>query len=249
MRSMKVILTMASALLISTHAYANEFEYTLDAAARSYSAGLSVTPSVAYKMSLWGEDKSPFEGSLKPRFIVDASPATYSGKAELEFSPVMFLNFIVGRKMQRVYSTFDDDSCRNNSCVGSLDSTDVAVRALFKAGPIMGSVKYTKAFYDEKDDKRYNMVDPSTYTLLSPNKEITDSIEVIAGTPITEAWFTGVLIQNVELQKNNGNQNGQYLMLMKKNGHTSYIAGAGRFEADLKEAKPSFLATFKYEWQ
>lgn len=242
-------LIITALLLMTSSLYANEFEYTLDSAARSYTTGLSVTPTVAYKFSLWGEADSPFEGAIRPKVSTELSPATYSGRVELEFAPVTFFKLSVGRKLLRRYSKFDDDSCRYNNCVGSLNSTDASVNALFKAGPIMGSFKFTKVFYDNKDDKTQKLVDPSTYTLISPNKEIANQIEAIVGTPITDSWFTGVLIQNVELQKGDGNQNGQYLMLMKKNGHTNYIVGAGRFESELKAAKPSFLFTFKYEWK
>lgn len=206
-------------------------------------------PSVAYKFSLWGEAGSPFEGSLRPRLSSEISPATYNGKAELEFSPVMFLSFSVARKLMRTYSKFDEDSCRFNHCVGNLNSTDASVKALFKFGPVMGSFKFTKAFYDKKDDTTRNIVDPSTYSLLSPNKEVASQIEGIAGTPINERWFAGVLIQNIDLKKTDGNQNGQYLLVMKKNGNANYIAGAGRFESDLKKAKPSFLLSFKYDWK
>jgi len=243
------LLLLSTLLLISSAIHANEFEYTLDSAARSYSAGLSVTPTVAYKFSLWGEEDSPFEGAIRPKVSSELSPATYSGKAELEFAPVTFLKLSVGRKLLRRFTDFDDDSCRFNNCVGSLNSTDASITALFKVSAIMGSFKFIKVFYDEKDDKTQKLVDPSTYTLVSPNKEIANQIEAIVGTPINDSWFTGVLIQNVDLQKGIGNQNGQYLMLMKKNGHTNYIAGAGRFESELKEARPSFLFTFKYDWQ
>lgn len=245
---MKTIL-LSALLLLSTKTFANEFEYTLDSAARTYSTGLSVTPAVAYKFSLWGEEGSPFEGAFRPRISSEISPATYNGRAELEFSPVMFLSFSVAREFMRTYSMFDEDSCRYNHCVGSLNSTDASVKALFKFGPIMGSFKFTKAFYDKKDDTTRNIVDPSTYALISPNKEIASQIEAIAGTPINEQWFTGVLIQNFSLKKTDGNQNGQYLLLLKKNGHANYIAGAGRFESDLKKAKPSFLVSFKYDWK
>jgi len=238
-----------SFLLSISSVHANEFEYTLDSAARSYSPGLSVTPTVAYKFSLWGEADSPLEGAIRPKLSTELSPATYSGRAELEFAPVTFIKLSVGRKLLRRFTHFDDDSCRFNNCVGSLNSTDVSLNALFKAWVIMGSLKFTKVFYDNKDDKTQKLVDPSTYVLVSPNKEIANQIEAILGTPISDSWFTGVLVQNVELQKGNGKQNGQYLMAMKKNGHTSYIAGAGRFESELKSAKPSFLFTFKYEWQ
>jgi hypothetical protein len=228
---------------------ANEAEYSLDSSARSYSPGLSVTPMAAYKFSLWGEEKSPLEGAIRTKISTELSPATYSGKAELEFSPVTFLSFSVGRKMMRSYSHFDDDACKNNKCVGSLNSTDASVKALFKVGPVMGSFKYTKAFYDSKDDKTQNFVEPATYILISPTNEVANQIEGIIGTPITETLFTGVLIQNVELEKHKGNQNGQYLLFMKTNGNASYIAGAGRFKSELKEAKPSLLFSFKYEWK
>lgn len=235
--------------LLSQTSHANEFEYTLDSTARSYSSGLSVTPMVAYKFSLWGEKDSPLEGAIRPKISTELSPATYSGKAELEFSPVTFINLSVGRKLLRRYSTFDEDSCRNHNCVGSLNSTDAGITALFKVGSIMGSLKYTKVFYDSKDDKTLNMVDPSTYILISPDKEVADQIEAIVGTTINDKWSAGVLIQNVDLQKNNGHQNGQYLVLLKTNGHANYIAGAGRFESELKQAKPSFLFSFKYDWK
>lgn len=116
-------------------------------------------------------------------------------------------------------------------------------------GPIMGSLKYTKVFYDAKDDKTLRSIDPSTYTIISPDKEVADQIEAIVGTKLSDKWATGVLIQNVNLQKNDGYQNGQYLVLLKTNGHANYIAGAGRFESELKEAKPSFLFSFKYDWK
>lgn len=240
---------IATLLVISSALHANEFEYTLDSAARSYSSGLSVTPAMAYKFSLWGEADSPFEGALRPRISTEISPATYGGKAELEFAPVTFIKLSVAKKLLRRFTDFDDDSCRYNNCIGSLNSTDVSINTLFKVSAIMGSLKFTKSFYDSKDDKSKKLVDPSTYTLISPNKEIANQIEAIVGTPITDAWFTGVLIQNVDLQKGDGNQNGQYLLVMKKNGHTNYVVGAGRFESELKAAKPSFLFTFKYEWK
>lgn len=240
-----VLLLAFSAQSAETH----EFEFSLDSAARSYSSGLSVTPMAAYKVSLWGEKGSPLEGAIRAKISSELSPATYSGKAELEFSPVTFINLSVGRKLLRRYSTFDEDICKTNNCIGSLNSTDASIRALFMFGPIMGSLKYTKVFYDEKDDKTLRSVDPSTYTIVSPNKEIADQIEAIVGTKLSDKWATGVLIQNVELQKNGGNQNGQYLVLLKTNGHANYIAGAGRFESELKEAKPSFLFSFKYDWK
>ena len=228
---------------------ANEFEYTVDASARSYSAGLSVVPTVAYKFALWGADSDPLQGALRPKLIADLSPATYSGKAELEFAPVTFFSLSVGRKLMRRFSTFDEDICRNYNCVGSMNSTDATAKLLFKFGPIMGSLKYTKAFFDSKNDKSQALVDPSTYVLINPTNEIANQIEAIVGTEINDSWMTGVLIQNVKLEKNHGNQNGQYLVALKKNGHTNYIAGLGRFESQLKVAKPSFIFTFNYNWQ
>jgi hypothetical protein len=236
-------------LVISSSLHANEFEYTLDSATRSYSQGLSVTPTVAYKFSLWGESDSPFEGAIRPKISTEISPATYGGKAELEFAPVTFIKLSVARKLLRRFTDFDDDSCRYNNCIGSLNSTDVGLNALFKFSAIMGSLKFTKSFYDNKDDKSQKLVDPTSYTLISPNKEIANQIEAIVGTSLTDAWFTGVLIQNVDLQKGDGNQNGQYFLLKKQNGHTNYVVGAGRFESELKSAKPSFIFTFKYEWK
>lgn len=230
-------------------ANANGFEYALGASLRSYTAAVAVAPSIAYKYSLWGEVGSPFEGSLKSKLSSELSPATYSGKAELEFSPVMFVNFSVGKNLQRRFSTFDEDSCRFNNCVGSLDSTFGSARLLFKYGPMIGSFKFTKVFYDSKSDKSQNLVEPATYTLVSPTNEVSNQIEAILGVELTQSWATGILIQNVELEKNKGKQEGQYLVVLKKNGHTSYIAGAGRFKSELKAAKPSVLLTITNDWK
>ncbi len=230
-------------------AAANDFEYTLDASARSYSAGLSVTPTVGYKFLLWNEADSPLAGTIKPSASTIVSPATYGGRVGVTFSPVTFFHLSANRNFLRRFSTFDKDSCRNNNCVGSLHSTDVSANLLFKFNSIIGSLKFTKVFYDAKDDKSQSLVDPNNYTLVSPNKEISNQIEALVGTLLNDSWAAGVLFQHAELQKNNGNQNGQYLVALKKNGHTSYIAGAGRFESMLKPAKPSFIFTFKYDWQ
>jgi hypothetical protein len=235
--------------LISTQARANGFEYSLGASLRSYTAAVAVAPAIAYKYSLWGEADSPLEGSLRPELSSELSPATYKGKAELEFSPVMFVNFSIGKNLQRRFTKFDDDSCRFNNCVGSLNSTFGSARLLFKYEAIIGSLKFTKVFYDSKTDKNQNLVDPSTYTLVSPTNEVSNQIEAILGVELTKTWATGVLIQDVELEKNKGKQEGQYLVVLKKNGHTSYIAGAGRFKSELKAAKPSVLLTFMYDWK
>ena len=249
MHSLIKNLAAISAFIITPVAHADMMEYNLEASARSYSAGLSVVPSVAYKFTLWGEEGSPLQGAIRPKLTGDLSPATYSGKIELEFSPVTFVNLSIGKKLMRIYSTFDDDLCKVHKCVGSMDSTEASARALFKFGPIMGSLKFTKVFYDSKDNKSQSMVDPSTYVTLSPTNEVASVAEAIIGTPITDSWAGGVLIQNVEIKKRDGNQNGQYLVALKKNGHTSYIAGFGRFESELKEAKPSVLFNFRYDWQ
>ena len=228
--------------------HAEGLEYTLDASARSYSPGLSVTPGVGYRLPLWGEAKSPFEGTVRPNFSVTASPATYSGRVELEFSPVMFINLSAGRTMQRVFSTFEDDLCRSSSCVGSLNSSDLSVRVLFKVSSIMGSLKYTRAFYDSKPSSSAPQIDPSLYVKISPNNEISDQLNAIIGTEINDVWSAGVLVQHTELEKNIGRQDGQYLLALMKRGQANYIAGAGRFESALKPAKPSVIFTFKYDW-
>lgn len=247
--NLKINALLLISLLYIPYTSANDFEYTLDASARSYSAGLSIVPAVAYKFALWGEDGDPLQGAIRPKLIADISPATYSGRAELEFAPVTFFSLSAGRKMMRVYSNFEDDTCSNYRCVGSLDSTDATAKLLFKFGPIMGSFKFTKIFYDSSDDKTQALIDPSTYILISPTKEVANQIEAIVGTEINDSWMTGVLVQNVKLEKNHGNQNGQYLVALKKNGHTNYIAGLGRFESQLKVAKPSVIFTFNYNWQ
>jgi hypothetical protein len=230
-------------------ASANELEYTIDSAGRTYSPGLSVSPAVAYKIGLWGEETSPLAGSLRPKITTVISPATYGARAELEFSPVTFVNLSAGKNFLRRFSHFDDDSCLNNNCVGSLNSIDLSARFLFKVSSVIGSLKYTKSFFDEKDDKSQNLVDPNTYLLISPNKEIADQLEGILGVELNDTWSTGVLVQHVELKKNHGIQNGQYLLALMKNGNSTYIAGAGRFESDLKPSKPSLILTFKYEWK
>lgn len=248
MKNLKHI-TLILPLIIMSAANADMMEYNLEASARSYSAGLSVVPSVAYKFALWGEEGSPLQGAIRPKITGDLSPATYSGKFELEFSPVTFVNLSLAKKLMRIYSTFDEDICKSRRCVGSMDSTEASLRTLFKFGPIMGSLKFSKVFYDSHDNKSQSMVDPSTYVTLSPTNEVTSVAEAIIGTTITDSWAGGVLIQNVEVKKSDANQNGQYLVALKKNGHASYIAGLGRFESELKAAKPSVLFNFRYDWQ
>lgn len=228
--------------------HAEGLEYTLDASARSYSPGLSVTPGVSYRLPLWGEPKSPFEGTLRPNFSSTISPAIYSGRFEVEFNPVMFINLSAGRTMQRVFSTFDDDLCNSSSCVGSLNSSDLSVRLLFKVSSIIGSLKYTRAFYDSKPSNSLPQIDPNFYVRISPNNEISDQINAILGTEINDVWSAGVLVQHTELEKNIGRQDGQYLLALMKRGKANYIAGAGRFESALKPAKPSLIFTFKYDW-
>jgi hypothetical protein len=239
---------MTSALK-SPDILAQELEYSLDSSARSYSPGLSITPTAGYRFFLRGDENSPFATTLTPKISTVISPATYGARAELEFSPVTFINLNFGKNYLRRFSHFDDDSCRFNNCVGSLNSTDVSARLLFKFNSLLGSLKYTKVFFDEKSDKSQNMVDPNSYLLISPNKEIADQLEGIIGISLDDSWSTGVLVQHIELKKNHGVQNGQYLLALKKNGHTSYIAGLGRFESELKTSKPSVIFSFKYEWK
>ena len=244
-----LIYTLFLVLIVHTSSSsADEVEYNLDASARSYAPGLSLIPSVAYKISLWGNDGDQLQGVIKPKLMADLSPATYSGKAELEFTPVTFFSISAGRKLLRRFSNFNEDTCRFNNCVGSMNSTDATARLLFKFGPLMGSLKYTKMFFDSKDDKSQQLVDPTTYVLISPINEISNQIESIIGFEITDSWSTGALIQNVDIEKNNGNQNAQYLVIMKKKTHTSFMVGLGQFESELKAKKPSLIFNFNYNW-
>jgi hypothetical protein len=239
-------LNLLSVSLLATAASAKGLDYSVDSFARTSSLGLSASPNVGYSFLLWGDPSSPLHGYIRPNVTASFTPATISGRAELELHPVTFLGLTAGRTWTRRFSNLPGQDCNLGACIGNLGSTDVGAKALFKYGIAFGSLKYTKTFVDSFDDRSRGIIDPGSALLLSPGGEVVSQWNAVVGVPIHTDWSVGGIYQKTDLKNNPGTQNAEYAFLRLKRGDLTYLAGAGRFESQLKPAGPSFILSVSW---
>lgn len=123
-----------------------EIDYRFETFARSTPVGAYLRGEIGYAQTLWGEGKrdNPLYGMIRPSVRLQTSGIINSADAKIEFYPISFLGFYVGKSfMSRQAKNLDGFNCEAIICKASQISRNLwGAQMALKLGPFFSIVRY-----------------------------------------------------------------------------------------------------------
>lgn len=230
---------------------AAETDYSADLSARTYSAGLSVEPRLGLTQVLWGDTATPFFGYIRPAVSASASPTYYAGKVSLSLFPVSFLGVTFAKNWSHRYRETGGYDCHANTCLGSMDSSEVAFRFMTAYKSYFLSSQLQRVFYEANSEGDQNLMDPINALIYKEGGSTLANWGFIIGKKVAKGVESGVIIQRGDLDGRISASEADYVFVRTKlepYGFPSLSAtfGLGRFNTDIKRPGISAIALLTY---
>ena len=246
-----VALTLS--MLAEGHAAAADWDYAASLSGRTYSAGLSLDPTLGLHQLIWGDPTTPFFGYIRPALSGSITPTLFAGDAGLDIYPVSFLGMTVAKRWTHRFLEPSGYDCEANSCLGQMNSTKVSFRLLSAYQSYFLSAQYQRQFFEEngEGDGKQNIMDPANALIYRADGSNLNTLAIILGKKVTDKISTGVLYQRGELDRRKSASEADYVFArsdLSAFGYSMVTAtvGLGRFNTDLKRPGISAIAIINY---
>ncbi|MBN8540982.1 MAG: hypothetical protein J0L82_11395 [Deltaproteobacteria bacterium] len=232
------------------HAY-SRWDAHVTALARTYVPGLSINPNLGYSQKLWGEEKTPFYGYLRPYGIAVVSPSVYEGKLGLEVFPVSFLGVDLRRAWGRRFVDTRGQDCDQVECQGELGYTDLSFQMFLGYERRFASVRWTQTYFDAIESRTRRIYELGSAVLIQPGGERGDYLSVALGEELSgdlSDLAFGVLVQSNRFHGTDHLAEAAYLfgrlkMSFQESDQSSVTVGIGAFRSTLNVAELSLVAS------
>lgn len=230
---------------------AAETDYSADLSTRSYSAGLSVEPRLGLAQVLWGDSTTPFFGYIRPAISASASPTYYAGKLSLSLFPVSFLGVTFAKNWSHRYRETGGYDCHANTCLGSMDSSEVSFRFMTAYKSYFLSSQLQRVFYEANSEGDQNLMDPINALIYKEGGSTLANWGFILGKKVAKGVESGVIIQRGDLDGRISASEADYVFVRSKLEPYGFPSlgltfGLGRFNTDIKRPGISAIALLTY---
>ena len=246
------ILTALSLSCVCTaKSTAADLDYAANLSMRTYSAGISLEPTLGLHQQLWGDSSTPFFGYIRPSLSSEFSPTSIGGKVSLDIYPLSFLGMTVAKNWTRRYAEPKGYDCAANTCLGRLDDTEIAFKLLSAYQAYFLVAQYTRRFYAENSEGNQNIMDPSNALIYRQSGSNLNTLNIILGKKISEKVSAGIIWQRGDLDRRSSASDADYFFArsdLSVIGYSMVTAtfGLGRFHTDIKRPGISALAILSY---
>jgi hypothetical protein len=249
--SLGLALTVSVMTSVTSPLRAAETDYSADLSARTYSAGLSVEPRLGLTEVLWGDSTTPFFGYIRPAVSAAASPTYYAGKVSLSLFPVSFLGVTFAKNWSHRYRETGGYDCHANTCMGSMDSSEVAFRFMTAYQSYFLSSQLQRVFYAANSEGDQNLMDPINALIYKEGGSTLANWGIILGKKVAQGVESGLIIQRGDLDGRISASEADYVFVRSKLEsygfpNLSATIGLGRFNTDIKRPGVSAIALLTY---
>lgn len=240
---------LISCLLVGMHSWALEGQgdTSADLIGRSTPVGLSLEGTAGYGVPLWGDSKdgNPFYGYLRP-FANVALSSVAASKFALEFYPVSFVGFTVGRSYRYRTLDFSGINCEASACKGWLNSTYVRARVIGKFQNFFGSLVFEKYDFDHRDDLQGPIIEEINAVNLAPRHDEGCGSSVVVGYSLDDEWSAGLRADSFKTRKWENTSEMQVVFVRSIRREWTYIVGLGRFASSQFGVAPEVVAAVNW---
>lgn len=228
-------------------ALTGQADTSADLIARSTPVGLSLEGTTGYGVPLWGDATSgqPFYGYLRPSVNLAVSSVAAT-KLALDFYPVSFVGFTVGRSYRYRTLNFSGVDCENANCKGWLNSTYARARILGRWKGLFGSAVFEKYDYDHRDDLQEPVLEEINAVNLAPRDDEGFGQSFVLGYTIDDEWSAGVRADSFKTRKWENSSEMQVAFVRSIRREWTYVVGLGRFASSQFGVAPEVIAAVNW---
>jgi hypothetical protein len=225
-----------------------QVDYNVKGVVRSFPQAFLTRGELGYSFELYRKNPTFLFGYIRPVGTFKSSIFVNSSSVKLDFNPISFLNFYVGKSITyRRYEEFDTFDCRTLACSGNIERKIYGVRLALKHKKLFSllALKYFDSDYSGIASKDY--IDEIGTLVHSGQKSIMRQGQVILGFKWNEKLSLGALILHSQLKNNS--QSSQMSLLFGRYQLTKkwqLMLGSGVFETRFDALVGSTLAVVSW---
>jgi hypothetical protein len=218
---------------------------------RTFPTGLYLKSTAGYTQKFWQGDKPFMYGYIRPAVSLQTSAVVNVAKAHIDFNPISFVNFTVGKAYtNRNISEISNFNCNEVICRGELSRAFYGVRTAlsFKKVIFLAGVKWTRVYL--KEPSLLGFADELSSLIASPGNDLLIQQTILLGYQLTPKLMLGYLGQYNRM-KNTGLESKMHMALGQYSFKPKwkFSIGPGVFETRTGSKNLMFLSIIHWNFK